>query len=172
MSELPARHSLLAPFRQDPAMARARHTASRAAASAAHGLAKAVAAVGLLLGSPVFLRRVLNARREGEGSVLATRARIGLEGRTFSMYVFRGTDGSAATDHPEAPDRFKTLPQLINVVRGDMSLIGPRAPRPEELARTLRARPGLVQLSIGRRGSAGSALPTRRFDLRRRDATE
>jgi exopolysaccharide biosynthesis polyprenyl glycosylphosphotransferase len=95
-------------------------------------LALTAAAIRLTMGSPVFFRQT----------------RVGLDGREFELVKFRSmrVAPADAIDAPEEGDErsrltpvgafvratsLDELPQLLNVVRGDMSLIGPRPERPE-----------------------------------------
>ncbi|MBB2890357.1 sugar transferase [Flexivirga oryzae] len=103
--------------------------------SGRYAVDKLVAAVALVLASPVFLVMAVAARRRSPGRVLRSQLRIGVDGRIFRMLGFRNTQRDGVLD---------ALPRLLNVLRGDMSLVGPRAPRPEELARQLRVRPGML----------------------------
>lgn len=84
--------------------------------------------------------------------VLYRQKRVGLGGRTFTLYKFRsmvkdaeagGRAQWASKDDPRVTKvgriirklRFDELPQLFNVIRGDMSLVGPRPERPEFVER-------------------------------------
>jgi lipopolysaccharide/colanic/teichoic acid biosynthesis glycosyltransferase len=100
-----------------------------------HVFDKIVAIMALVLAAPVFAGMALVIRRRSPGPMFRTRRRIGVNGSVFRMLEFR-------TTRPHAV--LTALPQLINVLRGEMSVIGPRAPRPEELARELRVRPGII----------------------------
>jgi exopolysaccharide biosynthesis polyprenyl glycosylphosphotransferase len=120
-----------------------------------------VSAALLFLLSPLFLVIALLVRFTSRGPVIFTQKRIGYAGRTFQMYKFRTMNEGAESLRSElagsslyADDRvFKIrndprvtplgrilrkssideLPQLCNVLRGDMSLVGPRPPLPDEV---------------------------------------
>ena len=97
---------------------------------------------GLLL-SPLWLTVVCYIRLGSPGPVLFTQRRVGMNKRIFTIYKFRTMRMDAPHDVPthllRNPDRYITpigrflrrtsldeLPQLINVLKGDMSFIGPR----------------------------------------------
>jgi len=101
----------------------------------------------LVLLSPLFLLIALAIRIGSRGPVLFRQIRIGLDGREFAMLKFRSMYAGADVHDREAglglsndPRRTRVgavlrrlsldeLPQLINVLRGDMSLVGPRPER-------------------------------------------
>lgn len=106
-----------------------------------------VASLALAVLSPVLLAVALAVRLDGGPGVLFRQERVGLDGRAFTMLKFRSLrpadDEESATRWNVAhDDRMGTvgriiratsldeLPQLVNVVRGDMSLVGPRPERP------------------------------------------
>lgn len=106
-----------------------------------HAVNLLLAAVGLVVLAPLFGIIALAIKLDSGGPVLFTHRRLGLHGRGFTLLKFR-------TMHPvdDAPSewvrdngdritrvgswlrkfRLDELPQLVNVVRGDMNLIGPR----------------------------------------------
>jgi sugar transferase (PEP-CTERM system associated) len=101
----------------------------------------------LLLALPVMLLTAALIALESSGSVLYRQERVGLQGRRFNMLKFRSMHSDAEHDGQarwaSAADarvtrvgrfirqrRIDELPQLINVLRGDMSLVGPRPERP------------------------------------------
>ena len=100
----------------------------------------------LLALSPVFLLLALAVKLGSRGPVLFEQERVGLDGKPFRMLKFRTmrTDAEAAgPSFAQAKDPRATslgiilrrlsldeLPQLLNVLRGDMSLVGPRPERP------------------------------------------
>jgi lipopolysaccharide/colanic/teichoic acid biosynthesis glycosyltransferase len=101
------------------------------------------AAVGFLLAAPLLLLAALVVRLEGPGPVFFSQQRVGVGGKLFSMYKLRsmrepkpGEDVNAASRYTRIGAFLRKwsideLPQLWNVLRGDMSLVGPRPERPE-----------------------------------------
>jgi len=138
-----------------------------------------LATLGIVLLSPVFLVVMVLVRLTSRGPVIFRQSRCGLNGRMFTCYKFRtmvrdAEDRLHEVRHlnskeivmkiPNDPRltsvgrwlrkfSLDELPQLFNVVRGDMSLVGPRPAIPSEVAqyqrwqrRRLRMRPGLTCL--------------------------
>ena len=104
------------------------------------------AAVGLVLLSPVMALIAIALTIQHNGPVLFTQVRIGLGGRPFVIYKFRTMSSEAENEGPQLIaqcdndnstrlERFlrghhlDELPQMWNVLRGDMSLVGPRPER-------------------------------------------
>ena len=123
------------------------------------------ALVGLVVLSPVMLVVAWRVRRELGRPVLFRQQRPGLHGKVFALYKFRtmrdvrGADGRLLPDEDRLTrfGRFlrstslDELPELWNVLRGDMSLVGPRPLLVEyldhytpEQAKRLKVRPGLT----------------------------
>jgi exopolysaccharide biosynthesis polyprenyl glycosylphosphotransferase len=121
-----------------------------------------VGTLAIVLGSPVWLLCCLLIKMGSSGPVLYRQARVGRGGQVFQMYKFRSMkDGAEQTrdqlsaqneasgplfkmqDDPRVTGVGKWLrkfsidevPQLINVMRGEMSLVGPRPPLPQETER-------------------------------------
>jgi sugar transferase (PEP-CTERM system associated) len=107
-----------------------------------------LAAIGLVLAAPVMLLVAIAVRLSSSGPVLYRQVRVGLNGENFTVYKFRSmrADAEASTgavwatrDDPRVTPvgkfirqvRLDELPQLFNVLRGDMALVGPRPERPE-----------------------------------------
>ena len=140
----------------------------------------AVSALLLVLAAPLILLVAVAIKLTSPGSVFFKQTRIGLNGRIFTLYKFRTMIADAhsrreevshlnemtgpvfkAKDDPRVTGIGRVLrkfsldeiPQLWNVFRGDMSLVGPRPPIPEEVAnyhrwhrRRLSMKPGLTCL--------------------------
>jgi lipopolysaccharide/colanic/teichoic acid biosynthesis glycosyltransferase len=134
----------------------------------------------ILLGLPVWICIALAIRMNSPGAVIYKQARIGLNGRLFQMYKFRSMYKNAdhlqeallAYNQAQGPifkikddpritpvgkflrrTSFDEFPQLINVLRGDMSLVGPRPHPLSDVAKyeewhkaRLAIRPGLTGL--------------------------
>jgi sugar transferase (PEP-CTERM system associated) len=129
-------------------------------AAAKRGLDLAGASALLLVGLPAMVLVALAILIEcgGRGSVLFHQRRVGLQGRTFLLHKFRSMREDAEADGiarwAQLGDsrvtrvgkfirktRLDEMPQLFNVLRGEMSLVGPRPERPEfvaELSQRLR----------------------------------
>ena len=103
--------------------------------------------LALILFSPIMLVAIIGIKVSSKGPIIYKQKRIGLHNKEFEMYKFRSmkvqTDGGDASKWTTSDDprvtRFgklmrKTsideLPQIINVLKGDMSLVGPRPERP------------------------------------------
>lgn len=138
-----------------------------------------LAALGLVMATPLLLLAALLVRLSSAGPLIFRQERCGLNGRRFTLYKFRSMVANAEALRPglehlnEKSTVFKIrndprltpvgrflrrssideLPQLWNVLRGDMSIVGPRPPIASEVEnyarwqrRRLRMRPGLTCL--------------------------
>ena len=154
---------------------------------------------GLAIGAPCLLLAAVGIKLTSKGPVFYLAERIGKDGKPFFMYKLRTmrpqSGGAAVTSagddriYPFGGFLRKTkldeLPQLFNIVRGDMSVVGPRPEAPtiveehytDAERRTLRVRPGLTSpgtlwyFSAGEdlidpRDTMGSYLPIMREKLR------
>jgi exopolysaccharide biosynthesis polyprenyl glycosylphosphotransferase len=142
---------------------------------------RSAAAAALLFFSPLLIVVALMIRLTSRGPALFRQTRVGSQGKPFTIYKFRSmyADAEARLNELQAQNErregllFKIkndpritpigrilrrysideLPQLINVLKGDMSLVGPRPPLPVEVAqysddvrRRLLVRPGVTGL--------------------------
>lgn len=118
---------------------------------------------------PAFALIACLVKLASRGPIFFNQARLGKLGGVFSAYKFRTMLHRDRTKHVEIREgnpevtaigqflrRFKLdeLPQLFNVIKGEMSLVGPRPPLPEQIAeyntetlQRLRVRPGLTGLA-------------------------
>lgn len=133
-----------------------------------------VACAALLVLFPVLVVCAIAVRLSSTGPILFCQPRLGLHGKPFSFFKFRtmyhdclpirNSDGSAYTadDDPRVTPvghllrktSLDELPQLFNVIRGEMSLVGPRPDQVDQLRfytenekRKLLTKPGLTGLA-------------------------
>jgi lipopolysaccharide/colanic/teichoic acid biosynthesis glycosyltransferase len=106
-----------------------------------------VAVIGILLLSPLMLLIAVAIKLDSKGPVIFKQPRLGLNGVVFNIYKFRsmvsdqshyGKISKVYADDPRITKvgklirktSFDEIPQLFNIVRGEMSFIGPRPPLP------------------------------------------
>jgi exopolysaccharide biosynthesis polyprenyl glycosylphosphotransferase len=154
-----------------------------------------LAALGVIIFSPVMVVVAILVKVTSPGPVFYRQVRVGLRGRHFSILKFRSmrqdaerTSGAvwAAKDDPRVTRlgkwlrklRLDELPQLFNVLRGDMAIVGPRPERPEfveELSlsvpfyrQRLTVRPGITgwaQINYRYGDTAADAITKLEYDL-------
>lgn len=106
--------------------------------------------IGILVLAPVFLLIILLIKRDRDGAVLFKQERVGLHGKLFKVLKFRtmvvnaekqgakvttgGDPRITRTGQWLRKYKLDELPQLINVIKGEMSLVGPRPEVPEYVA--------------------------------------
>ena len=126
----------------------------------------------MILLSPLMIVTAVCIKAEDHGPVIYKQLRLTKDGKTFEMYKFRSMrtdaeeDGIARLYSGDTDDRvtkvgnlirrfrIDELPQLVNILKGDLSIVGPRAERPElaaeyetempEFALRLQAKAGLT----------------------------
>jgi exopolysaccharide biosynthesis polyprenyl glycosylphosphotransferase len=162
-----------------PLIARSERADSLAARSVKRCLDLSVSALVLLLMAPFFLVSALLIKRETPGPVFFRQTRIGKDGRPFEMIKFRTMHArdckDAVAPKTEADPRvtrvgrflrrysLDELPNFINVLRGEMSVVGPRPEMPFIVEtygpldrERLRAKPGVTglwQISYARKAA-------------------
>ncbi|MBR1477821.1 MAG: undecaprenyl-phosphate glucose phosphotransferase [Lachnospiraceae bacterium] len=126
---------------------------------------------GIIITSPIMLVTALLVRLSSPGPIIFKQERIGLHNRPFNMYKFRSMEVQAPSSEAKAwtvkndprvtgigkfirKTSIDELPQLFNILKGDMSLVGPRPERPlfvnkfkEQIPRYMikhQVRPGLT----------------------------
>ncbi|PIE77777.1 MAG: hypothetical protein CSA15_11355 [Candidatus Delongbacteria bacterium] len=132
----------------------------------------------IVLFSPIFLAVAIAVKLTSKGPIVFTQKRVGLRGREFNLYKFRTMVENAeelkkeleAQNEMDGPvfkikkdpritkigsflrkSSLDEFPQFFNVLRGDMSIVGPRPPLPKEVAkyerwqrRRLSMKPGIT----------------------------
>ena len=151
--------------------------------------------VGMLLALPIMAVVALAVRFSSPGGVLYQQQRVGMNGRLFHVHKFRTMrqDAEAATgavwsvaNDPRVTSvgnflrrsRLDEIPQLWNVLRGEMSFVGPRPERPEFVAQLTESIPFYGQRHVVKPGLTGwaqvrytygasveDAIETRQYDL-------
>jgi lipopolysaccharide/colanic/teichoic acid biosynthesis glycosyltransferase len=146
--------------------------------------------VALLFLSPILVLTAMAIALEGGFPVIFRQTRVGLGGREFEMFKFRSMRKNAAATGPyftETNDvritrvgrlirrtSIDELPQIINVLRGDMSLVGPRPDVPAQRSlyadidwvRRCSVRPGITGLAQALLRSKATAEQRLALDLR------
>jgi lipopolysaccharide/colanic/teichoic acid biosynthesis glycosyltransferase len=136
-------------------------------------LDSAMAMVLLILAAPVMFAAMLLVRLTSRGPAIYSQQRLGQGGKVFTIYkirtMYRDSERHGATwcvpgDPRVTPvgrllrfTHLDELPQLINVLMGDMSLVGPRPERPEFLPKLERAFPDYRHRLAVRPGVTGLA---------------
>ncbi len=129
---------------------------------------------------PLMLYIILRVKLSSQGSIIYKQVRIGYKGKPFSMYKFRSMFPDSETDGPALSSdndtrittwgktmrkwRLDELPQLWNIIKGEMSLVGPRPERKFYIDQIvsvfpfykylLKARPGLTSWGMVQFGYA------------------
>lgn len=154
-----------------------------------------MAALGLVLSLPVALLAALAIKLDSSGPIFYTQERVGKNGRVFRIIKFRSMrqdaekDGTAQWAIARDPrvtrignfmrkTRIDEIPQFINILRGEMSFVGPRAERPvfvEQLTEQIPfysqrhlVEPGLTgwaQVNYGYGASVEDAMQKLQYDL-------
>lgn len=145
--------------------------------------------IGLLLTLPLMALTALAVRLSSPGPVLYRQSRVGKDGKLFTICKFRSmnADAEAATGAVWATlgdprvtkvgrllrrTRLDEIPQLISVLVGDMSLVGPRPERPEFVAELTKQIPFYGQRHVVRPGVTGWAQVRHPYGSSVNDALE
>ena len=139
------------------------------------------AAIGIALFAPVLLLIALAVKLTSRGPIFYSQERVGRFGEAFKIYKFRTMRVNAEANGPvwASPERdprvtpignflrkthLDELPQLFNVLKGDMSLVGPRPERPCFVEALDRAIPRYDQRLLIKPGMTGLAQVHYRYD--------
>ena len=126
------------------------------------GMDIGVSLIGLIIGIPIFLYIILRIKLSSKGNVFYTQERIGKNGKGFQILKFRSMVENAEEDGPQLSHdhdtrvttwgskmrkwRLDELPQLWNVLKGEMSLVGPRPERQFYIDQIIEKAPYYKQL--------------------------
>ncbi len=145
--------------------------------------------IGLILAAPLMAMVALALRTMSPGPILYSQTRVGKDGRFFTIHKFRSmrVDAEASTGAVWAQQgdprvtpigrvlrrtRLDELPQLWNVLKGDMSFVGPRPERPEFVADLTKQIPFYGQRHVVRPGLTGWAQVRHRYGASIDDSQE
>jgi sugar transferase (PEP-CTERM system associated) len=148
----------------------------------------ALALIGLVVAAPLMLLTAIAIRLDSRGPIVYRQERVGEHGRIFTLCKFRSMRADAERGTPVwARDnddrvtrvgrvirltRLDELPQLWNVLRGDMSLVGPRPERPYFVQQLAAAIPFYMARHAVKPGVTGWAQVKYRYGSSIEDAME
>ncbi|MGA9173231.1 MAG: sugar transferase [Thermoactinomyces sp.] len=143
----------------------------------------------LIFTLPVLLLTMIAIKLESPGPVFYKQERVGLKGKTFYIIKLRSMRTDAEKNGPQwaakndprvtrvgkfiRKTRIDEIPQLINILRGDMSLIGPRPERPVFTEQFAKEIPGFKKRLLVKPGLTGwaqvnggyEATPAEKFEM-------
>lgn len=138
-----------------------------------------LAVLGLLLSAPLWLAMAIVIKLGDRGPVFYSQTRVGKHGEVFRLYKFRtmrtdAENGKSVWCAPNDPritgvgrflrkSRLDELPQLLNVLFGQMSLIGPRPERPDIVEDLFRKIPYYTERHLVKPGITGWAQISFRY---------
>ena len=153
-----------------------------------------IAIFGLIILSPLLLYAAIRVKLSSKGPMFFSQERIGYKGKPFLMYKFRSMNLNAEKDGPMLSSekdqritrwgrsmrkwRIDELPQLVNIIKGELSLVGPRPERKFYIDQVverfpfykylLKVKPGLTSWGMVQFGYAENIdqmIERSRFDL-------
>lgn len=135
------------------------------------------ALVLLIVSAPLWLVAAAAIWLEDRGAVIICQLRVGQRGEPYDMWKFRSMHAPSEAGQPNSARLTRIgallrryhvdeLPQLLNVLLGDMSLVGPRPEQPELGAAITRSVPDFDLRAMVRPGIAGLAQVSAEYDAR------
>jgi exopolysaccharide biosynthesis polyprenyl glycosylphosphotransferase len=140
-----------------------------------------VAVAGLVAAVPLLVIFSMLIKVDSKGTVFYRQERVGMKGKYFQLLKLRTMEMDAEKDGPRwagindprvtrigkylRKTRIDELPQLINVVKGDMSIIGPRPERPVFTAIFNQKTPGFIKRLAVKPGLTGWAQVNGGYDI-------
>lgn len=148
-----------------------------------------LAVIGMVLASPICLLTALLIKLESRGPVFFSQTRVGKEGRIFRILKFRSMRQDAEKESgpvwagEQDPRitrigaiirklRIDEIPQLINILRNDMSFVGPRPERPFFVDELKKDIPFYTERLVVKPGLTGWAQVNYRYGASKDDAVE
>jgi sugar transferase (PEP-CTERM system associated) len=147
-----------------------------------------LAAIGLVLAAPLMLLTAIAVRLDSPGPILYRQVRVGENDKLFTLFKFRSMRSDAESGQPIWATnndgrvtrvgrvirltRLDELPQLLNVLRGDMSFVGPRPERPYFVQQLAAEIPFYAERHTVRPGVTGWAQVKYRYGSSVEDAME
>ncbi|MFD2215010.1 MULTISPECIES: sugar transferase [Metabacillus] len=147
-----------------------------------------VASIGLIFATPIVLITMILIKLESPGNALFFQERVGYKGKNFNVIKLRSMRSDAEKNGAQwaskndprvtkvgafiRKTRIDELPQLVNVIRGDMSLIGPRPERPEFTEEFERDIPGFKMRLLVKPGLTGWAQVNGGYDITPKEKLE
>ena len=143
-----------------------------------------LASLALVILSPILIVTSIAIKLDSEGPIIFKQERIGKDGKIFNVYKFRSMSANNNASDLSVPDKYtgigkfirKTsideLPQLINIIKGDMTFIGPRPWTPmyyenmtEEQKHRYDVLPGITGLAQVNGRNCASVIDRINYDL-------
>jgi exopolysaccharide biosynthesis polyprenyl glycosylphosphotransferase len=153
-----------------------------------------ISVVAIIILSPVIIMSIIRVKLSSKGPIFYQQERIGLNGKPFQIIKFRSMDISAEKNGPQLSNdhdarvtswgkvmrkwRIDEIPQFFNVLKGDMSIVGPRPERKfyiDQISQEaphykhlLKVRPGITswgQVKYGYASNISQMLQRLKFDI-------
>ncbi len=137
--------------------------------------------LGFIITSPIMLVFLILIKLETPGKAIYTQNRLGKDGKEFLLYKLRSMNADAEAGGAQWANkedirvtkigrfirltRIDELPQLLNVLRGDMSIVGPRPERPIFVKQFIKTTPGFEKRMTVKPGLTGWAQVNGGYDL-------